>query len=466
MVNVVRVFKAGKGYTTVLADDGNTYRLEGARNWRNNNPGNIEYGPYAKSLGAVGSDGRFAVFPTLEQGTAAQENLQFNSKGYKGLTVGQAINRYAPPFENNTNAYANAVARAAGVSTDTPMSSLTPEQRAAFMAAQREVEGFRAGKQIPVGMTTPVPFAQLAGGAPMAMPSNNNAAPVPPLPIPRPQTPGMKPLPSPAPLTAASMVRGANTGQTFKVGDVIPSSNGGSVTVYDAGNGVAGFKPVRSPWDIPGILNVQKEMTAPTIVGSYIRNAMANAPKPDLAPVAQNVQATAGNVQKAANIAIDQGKSTLANAGNAAVSLLGGLFGRQPNPPPRPPADIPPKPLQTVGMEPPPITMGIPQPARPPVTYTMNDLMGTSMARLPLPPGQIAPVLHPAPLPVMPRQIGTPPGTPLHMTVNPPPVPTRRPITYNFAPVTAAGQRTDVFGNDMAFMPTSVQKSSRWNTGY
>jgi hypothetical protein len=41
-----------------------------------------------------------------------------------------------------------------------------------------------------------------------------------------------------------------------------------------------------------------------------------------------------------------------------------------------------------------------------------------------------------------------------------------KPITHDFAPVKAAGQRYDVMGRDMAFMPESVQTSSRWNTGY
>lgn len=41
-----------------------------------------------------------------------------------------------------------------------------------------------------------------------------------------------------------------------------------------------------------------------------------------------------------------------------------------------------------------------------------------------------------------------------------------RPITHDYARVKSAGERTDVMGNDMAFMPASVQTSSRWNTGY
>jgi len=42
----------------------------------------------------------------------------------------------------------------------------------------------------------------------------------------------------------------------------------------------------------------------------------------------------------------------------------------------------------------------------------------------------------------------------------------QKPITYNHKPVKSAGERTDVMGNDMAFMPLSHQMSSRWNTGY
>ena len=40
-----------------------------SRSYRNNNPGNITYGPFAvKELGAIGSDGRFAKWNTYEDG--------------------------------------------------------------------------------------------------------------------------------------------------------------------------------------------------------------------------------------------------------------------------------------------------------------------------------------------------------------------------------------------------------------
>lgn len=140
------VAEAGPGFTVVRLPDGSTQRREGARNWRNNNPGNIEYGPFARAHGAVGSDGRFAVFPTYEAGRDAKVALLFDSDAYRSLTIAQAITRYAPPSENNTGAYIATVARAAGVSPDTPTASLSAAQRTAMLDAMEAHEGFTPGK--------------------------------------------------------------------------------------------------------------------------------------------------------------------------------------------------------------------------------------------------------------------------------------------------------------------------------
>lgn len=141
MSRVRSVRDAGPGFTIVEYEDGTVERRTGVRASRNNNPGNIEFGDYARRHGAVGTDGRFAVFATPTSGLAAKENLIFNSPSYAGLTIEQAIGRYAPHFENNTAAYAAAVARAAGVPVDTPMSNLNPEQRQAALAEMSRVEG-------------------------------------------------------------------------------------------------------------------------------------------------------------------------------------------------------------------------------------------------------------------------------------------------------------------------------------
>lgn len=141
---IAAVVEAGVGYLVVQRPDGTTQRLQGSRNWRNNNPGNIEYGSYARSMGAVGTDGRFAVFPTYEAGRAAKEGLIFNGSNYKNLTLTQAINRYAPPSENDTGWYQRTVLAAVG-NTNKPMNQYTPSERVAILDAMQRVEGFKPG---------------------------------------------------------------------------------------------------------------------------------------------------------------------------------------------------------------------------------------------------------------------------------------------------------------------------------
>jgi hypothetical protein len=141
------VVEAGSGYTTIAMKDGSVVRREGTRAWRNNNPGNIEYGEFAKKLGAVGTDGRFAVFPTYEDGRNAKMSLLFETSSYKNLSITDAINRYAPPFENNTSRYTSTVAQAAGVPMSTRMSDLTDVQRELVLDAMERVEGFKPGTE-------------------------------------------------------------------------------------------------------------------------------------------------------------------------------------------------------------------------------------------------------------------------------------------------------------------------------
>lgn len=89
------------------------------RGVRNNNPGNLEYGSFAKKYGAVGSDGRFAVFPTMEMGIKAQQALIFGGKNYRGLTIREMIHRYAPRADrNNEEAYVARIASLTGINPD------------------------------------------------------------------------------------------------------------------------------------------------------------------------------------------------------------------------------------------------------------------------------------------------------------------------------------------------------------
>jgi hypothetical protein len=122
---------------------GSEKRMGGDRNWRNNNPGNIEYGPFAQSMGAVGTDGRFAIFPTLEMGRKAADTL-LKGKNYANLSAADALKKWAPETENNIQAYASNMA-SQGVDLNKRYSDLTPAEQAKFLDAMTRVEGGHAG---------------------------------------------------------------------------------------------------------------------------------------------------------------------------------------------------------------------------------------------------------------------------------------------------------------------------------
>lgn len=83
---------------------------------RNNNPGNLRPGdPWQ---GMVGTSNNFIVFSNMIYGTRAL-GTDLSNKYFSGLnTVTKIIGKYAPPSENNTIAYINAVSKAIGVAPD------------------------------------------------------------------------------------------------------------------------------------------------------------------------------------------------------------------------------------------------------------------------------------------------------------------------------------------------------------
>lgn len=93
-----------------------------ARGLRNNNPLNIEKNNIAWDGLTDGPDERFATFESPEYGIRAGAKILLNYEKLYGLnTVNGIINRFAPPYENNTNAYAEHVAKELGVGVDEPI---------------------------------------------------------------------------------------------------------------------------------------------------------------------------------------------------------------------------------------------------------------------------------------------------------------------------------------------------------
>ena len=141
------VAKAAPGNAVeVKTAEGKTeIREGGTRSWRNNNPGNIRYGDFAVKMGAIGEAGGFAVFPDEETGKKAKESLLFEGKNYKNLSIAQAISRYAPPSENNTEAYIQNILKSLGTSRDTKLTDLDSSQRQKMLEAMKRQEGWKEG---------------------------------------------------------------------------------------------------------------------------------------------------------------------------------------------------------------------------------------------------------------------------------------------------------------------------------
>lgn len=139
------------------------------RGIRNNNPGNIEDGAFARSLpGYAGSDGRFAIFNDPQAGVQAKTRLlgSYLQRGFD--TPGEIINRWAPPSDNNpTDRYASYVANRVGVGVDDPV---TADQIPLLAQAIGEFEN---GQQQPVEqarMPPPPPGFEMDNGDPTSAP--------------------------------------------------------------------------------------------------------------------------------------------------------------------------------------------------------------------------------------------------------------------------------------------------------
>lgn len=86
------------------------------RGVRNNNPGNLVYLERNAYLGQVSRDGALGVYDTPHNGLRAMALELRNDYQRKGLrTIDALITEWAPPHENPTVAYINAVSRAMNV---------------------------------------------------------------------------------------------------------------------------------------------------------------------------------------------------------------------------------------------------------------------------------------------------------------------------------------------------------------
>lgn len=116
---------------------------------RNNNPGNMVWGPYAKSHGAIAKDSgsAFAIFPDIATGRAAHASLLFVDGKFRHLNLTNMIAKYAPPSENDTAAYQRFVLSKVG-GVNKKLSDYSPEDQLKIIDAMETHEGFNPGGPI------------------------------------------------------------------------------------------------------------------------------------------------------------------------------------------------------------------------------------------------------------------------------------------------------------------------------
>jgi len=120
----------------------------GSLAWRNNNPGNIVMGDFARSHGAKIGNGRFAVFPDAQTGKRAIVSL-LKSKNYINLTIYKAIHRWCPfgDGNNNPNTYVNKVKQLTHLDPYKKVNELTMTELQKMADAIQTVEGWKVGKE-------------------------------------------------------------------------------------------------------------------------------------------------------------------------------------------------------------------------------------------------------------------------------------------------------------------------------
>lgn len=108
------------------------------RGIRNHNPGNVERGPdrWLGMSADQSADSRFLVFDTPEAGIRCLMRILINYQERHAIkTMRDAINRWAPPAENNSTAYVQHVSRLTGFDPDEPLDFLDREINVALTRA-------------------------------------------------------------------------------------------------------------------------------------------------------------------------------------------------------------------------------------------------------------------------------------------------------------------------------------------
>lgn len=112
------------------------------RGLRNNNPLNMRHDKDTwKGEVKPGTDSAFKQFRTMAWGYRAAFKLLHNYQRLHGCrTLADFIRRWAPPSENDTDAYIRIVAQRSGLSDTSPVDTLDSQTMQRIVAAMSQVE--------------------------------------------------------------------------------------------------------------------------------------------------------------------------------------------------------------------------------------------------------------------------------------------------------------------------------------
>lgn len=121
-------------------------RTGGTISWRFNNPGNMRPRHKKNYPGQIGigetASGSFAIFESYESGR--QEKKLLLRRAYNTMSLQDAIYKYAPPNENDTEKYISFLVSRTGFSREVMLSSLDDAQIESLMDAMEIKEGYNA----------------------------------------------------------------------------------------------------------------------------------------------------------------------------------------------------------------------------------------------------------------------------------------------------------------------------------
>lgn len=135
------------------------------RSWRNNNPGNLKIGPFARRNGAIGEAGRppkskptepkFAVFPDYETGRKAQAKRLKEGDMYIDLTLEELPKKYVGVDRSGTDTqevidYRNAIRKFTKFDMKRTIRSLNDKEYEELLDAMKRHEGWKDGREEPI----------------------------------------------------------------------------------------------------------------------------------------------------------------------------------------------------------------------------------------------------------------------------------------------------------------------------